>query len=87
VVVGAPLFRFRWWRDVRAHLDKALAQFSWFTPVAVTVFGGKCDPAKLGFPWSLIPPVKRIPPSDIRDWDRITRWAEALVAALQLGEA
>ena len=116
MVIGAPLFMFRWhkdavgflkrhrealagrpvavfalgpfhdeekeWRDVRAQLDKALAKFPWFSPVAVQVFGVKFDPAKLGFPWKLNPAMKKIPASDIRDWAQITAWAKELVAKL-----
>ena len=86
VVMGAPLYMFRWhkdalhflkrhrqaladrptavfalgpfndvekeWTDVRAQLDKALAKFPWFAPVAVQVFGGKFDPATLRPPYS-----------------------------------
>jgi menaquinone-dependent protoporphyrinogen oxidase len=114
VVLGAPLYMFRWhkdalgflgrhrealqglpvavfalgpfndvekeWRDVRAQLDKALAKFPWLAPVAVEVFGGKFDPAKLGFPYTLIPAMKKLPASDIRDWDAIRGWAEGLAA-------
>ncbi|MDE3089585.1 MAG: flavodoxin domain-containing protein, partial [Chloroflexota bacterium] len=84
VVLGAPLFMFRWHKDAlrflsrhrealteqpvaifalgpihddekerqdsRAQLDKELAKFPWLTPVALEVFGGKYDPAKLRFP-------------------------------------
>jgi menaquinone-dependent protoporphyrinogen oxidase len=85
VVLGAPLYMFRWhkdarrflsrhrealtqrpvavfalgpvhdpydekeWQDSRAQLDKELAKFPWFTPVALEMFGGKFDPAKLRF--------------------------------------
>jgi menaquinone-dependent protoporphyrinogen oxidase len=67
------------WRDVRAQLDKALATFPWLTPVATEVFGGRFDPAKLGFPYTLIPAMKKIPANDIRDWDAIRGWAEELM--------
>lgn len=50
------------------------------------VLGGKFDPAHLNlpFPMSLIlklpsNPLKKLPVSDIRDWDWIHRWAEAIV--------
>ena len=43
------------WADLRAQLDKALAKFPWFAPVAVQVFGGRFDPATLRPPYSLLP--------------------------------
>jgi len=66
------------WQEVRAQLDKELAAFPWFAPVAVEVFGGKFDPTKLRFPYTLIPALKKLPASDIRDWDAIRGWAEEL---------
>jgi len=49
------------------------------------VLGGKFDPAHLNlpFPMSLIQklpanPMKKMPVSDIRDWEWIRRWAEAI---------
>ena len=66
------------WVDVRAQLDRALAKFPWFEPVAVQVFGGKFDPATLRPPYSLLPAMKKIPVSDIRDWQAIAAWAQDL---------
>jgi menaquinone-dependent protoporphyrinogen oxidase len=116
VVVGAPLYMFRWhkdaksflsrhrqalmarpvavfamgplndaakdWQDVRAQLDKELLKFPWLAPVAVEVFGGKHDPAKLSFPYTLIPALKQMPATDIRDWTAIRAWANGLAARL-----
>ncbi len=114
VVLGAPLYMFRWhkdaksflsrhrqalmvrpvavfamgplrdeakdWQDVRAQLNKELLKFPWLTPVAAEVFGGKHDPAKLSFPYNLIPALKQMPASDIRDWTAIRAWASGLAA-------
>ena len=113
VVLGAPLFMFRWhkdalrflsrhraalkeksvavfalgpvhdpydekeWRDSRAHLDKALTKFPWFTPVALEVFGGRYNPEKLRFPIKMFAGAE--PASDIRDWTAIRAWASGLV--------
>lgn len=116
VVLGAPLYMFRWhkdaksflsrhrqalmarpvavfamgplkdeakdWQDVRAQLDKELLKFPWLAPVVAQVFGGKHDPAKLSFPYNLIPALKQMPASDIRDWTAIRAWAISLTAIL-----
>ena len=116
IVLGAPLYMFRWhkdaknflsrhrqalmarpvavfamgplkdeakdWQDVRAQLDKELLKFPWLAPVAAEVFGGKHDPAKLTFPHNLIPALKQMPATDIRDWTAIRTWAIGLAAIL-----
>jgi menaquinone-dependent protoporphyrinogen oxidase len=64
------------WNDSRAQLDKELAKYPWFTPVALEMFGGKYDPAYLRFPINLL--AGKEPPTDIRDWTAIRRWAESL---------
>jgi menaquinone-dependent protoporphyrinogen oxidase len=117
VVLGAPLFMFRWhkdalnflsrhrealterpvavfvlgpthdpydekeWQDSRAQLDKELAKFPWFTPVALEMFGGKYDPAYLRFPINLL--AGKEPASDIRDWTAIRAWASNLAVKFQ----
>jgi menaquinone-dependent protoporphyrinogen oxidase len=116
VVLGAPLYMFRWhkdalrflsrhqvlterpvavfalgpvhdpydekeWQDSRAQLDKELAKFPWLTPVALEVFGGRYDPAKLRFPISLF--AGNEPASDLRDWTAIRAWASNLAAKLE----
>ena len=66
------------WNDVRGQLARELTRYPWFSPIASEVFGGKFDPAGLGFPWSMIPALKRMPPTDIRDWAAIRKWAQKL---------
>ena len=116
VVLGAPLYMFRWhkdarrflsrhrealreqpvaifalgpihdphdeeeWRNSRAQLDKALAQFPRLAPVALEVFGGKYAPEKLRFPINKLAGME--PASDIRDWDAIRAWSADLVPLL-----
>jgi menaquinone-dependent protoporphyrinogen oxidase len=70
------------WRETRGQLDKVLAGFPWLKPVAVELFGGKFDPARLTFPYNLIPALKKMPVSDIRDWDAIRSWASGVARAL-----
>jgi menaquinone-dependent protoporphyrinogen oxidase len=66
------------WREVRQSVDKELAKFPWLAPVSVEIIGGKFDPAHLRFPYNLIPALKKIPASDLRDWDAIRAWAASL---------
>ncbi len=68
------------WADSRAQLDKELAQFPWFTPLALEIFGGKYDPAALRFPLKMFAGAE--PASDIRDWDAIRAWVENLAPRL-----
>jgi len=109
VVLGAPLFMFRWhedalrflsrhrealterpvavfalgpvhdpydedeWQSSHDQLDKELAKYPWLTPVALEMFGGKYDPAKLRFPVNLL--AGKESASDLRDWAAIRAWA------------
>jgi len=68
------------WQEVRAQLDKELAKFPWFTPVAVEVFGANT----LGLRWKVIPALKNMPASDTRDWTAVESWANTLPEKLQL---
>lgn len=70
------------WTETRKQFDKVLSKFPWLKPVAVELFGGKFDPAKLTFPYNLIPALNRMPVSDIRDWEAIQAWASSLVNKL-----
>jgi menaquinone-dependent protoporphyrinogen oxidase len=71
------------WQEVRKQLDQELAKFPWLRPVATEVIGGRFDPTALRFPWNLIPALRQMPPSDLRDWDAIRHWASTLAAQLQ----
>ena len=118
VVLGAPLYMFRWhkdarrflsrhrqalmerrvaifalgpvhdphdeqeWQDSWSQLDKELARFPWFAPVARELFGGRYDPEKLGFPISLF--AGNEPASDLRDWTAIRAWATDVAAKLEI---
>jgi menaquinone-dependent protoporphyrinogen oxidase len=70
------------WQSVRDNLAKELAKYAWLTPIDTAVFGGVFNPAKLGFPYNLFPPLKKMPPSDIRDWTAIRSWAASLAPKL-----
>ena len=71
------------YQEVRRQLDKELAKFPWLTPAAIAIFGGKFDPQKLTFPHNLVPALKNMPASDVRDWAAIRAWANGLAAQFQ----
>ena len=119
VVLGAPLYIFRWhkdargflsrhqkallqrpvavfavgpindkeedWQAIRENFQKELAKFRWFSPLTTEVFGGKFNPNTLTFPHNLIPAMKQMPPSDIRDWAAIREWSEGLNSPIPAG--
>jgi menaquinone-dependent protoporphyrinogen oxidase len=66
----------------RKQLEKELAKFPWFSPVARQVLGGRFDPQKVRFPFSFLPILRNVPASDARDWDAIHAWAVNLSPAL-----
>ncbi len=70
-------------QEVRRQLDQELAKFPWLTPGAIAIFGGKFDPQKLTFPYNLVPALKNMPASDVRDWAAIRAWASGLAAQFQ----
>ena len=65
-------------QEVRRQLDQELAKFPWLTPQAIAIFGAKFDPTKLTFPYNLLPALKNMPASDVRDWTAIRAWASDL---------
>jgi menaquinone-dependent protoporphyrinogen oxidase len=71
------------WQDRRRDLEQELAKFPWLTPVSVQLIGGKFDPAKLRFPYSLLPALRKMPACDLRDWPAIRAWASALPEKFQ----
>ena len=71
------------WQEVRQQLDQELAKFPWLKPVSVQLIGGKFDPAKPRFPYSLIPALRQMPASDLRDWAAIRAWANNLAEKFQ----
>jgi hypothetical protein len=49
----------------------------------IEVVGGRFDPDRLRFPWKLIPALKHMPASDLRDWEAIRARANRMAAQLQ----
>jgi menaquinone-dependent protoporphyrinogen oxidase len=71
------------WGEARKQLDQELSKFPWLAPLSVEVIGGRFNPSALRFPWSLLPAMRQLPASDLRDWEAIRRWAAELAAQLQ----
>ena len=70
-------------QGAREQLTKELAKFLWLTPQSIAIFGGKFDPQKLTFPHNLVPVLKSVPASDVRDWTAIRAWASEQAAQFQ----
>ena len=66
------------WTGARQQLDKDLSNFPWLLPVEQHIVGGRFDPAKLGFPFNLIPALRKMPVSDALDWALIREQANTL---------
>ncbi len=64
-------------RRSRSQLDKELEKYPWLKPVAVEMFVGKSDPAKLGILDRLFTKA-----SDHRDWKVVRSWANSLPTQL-----
>jgi menaquinone-dependent protoporphyrinogen oxidase len=73
------------WQGARAQLDKELGKVPWLAPVALDLFGGKYDPARLRLTDRLLAslpasPLHDVPASDARDWEAIRAWAKEVAA-------
>lgn len=81
LVVGPVEAKEKDWTGARQQLDKELAKFPWLTPAEQHIVGGKFDPKKLGFPFKFI--LRKLPPSDARDWTAIREMARHIAAKFQ----
>jgi menaquinone-dependent protoporphyrinogen oxidase len=61
----------------RKQLDRALAKEPGLEPIAVAIFGGVVDPAKLRFPFT------HMDASDARDWDAIRYWTDDIARLIE----
>lgn len=68
--------------EVRKNLDAELAKLQWLKPVSVQLVGGRFDPARLRFPYNLIPALKQAPACDARNWEEIRAWVDSLPTLL-----
>lgn len=75
-------------QGARDMLDKELSKHPGLTPLAVSVWGGKYDPARLSFFDRLLAvppasPLHGLVASDVRDWAAIRAWADELAVKLR----
>jgi len=63
------------------ELRKALAPIQ---PVAVTMFAGKLDPARMSFVERTMTKMLKVPTGDFRDWEAIRAWAKGLPFGLRM---
>jgi menaquinone-dependent protoporphyrinogen oxidase len=84
-VVGPTENNPKHFASAEAQARKELAKYPWLRTADVRVFGGRFDPHHLNlpFPMSLVMkfpgnPMRKLPVSDIRDWDCIRKWAGAI---------
>ena len=88
IFAGGPLKPEDDCQEIRRMLDQDLARFSWLKPVAVELIGGKFDPSKgVKFPWGLLPAIKSMTASDLRDWEGIRKWTVNITRLFQLNWA
>ena len=65
-------------RNSLRQLDRELARHPWLKPLAVEIFAGKYDPSKPGLGFF----DRMLPARDLRNWDAIRAWANALPVQL-----
>ncbi|HEV2135491.1 MAG TPA: flavodoxin domain-containing protein [Terracidiphilus sp.] len=71
------------WAGARQQLEKELKRFPWLSPVLQEIVGGKFDPARLGFPFNVLPALRKMPASDVRDWKLIQRLLNEMAVHLK----
>lgn len=71
-------------REVDRQIETDMKKFPWLKPVSLLQVGGRFDPARLRFPYNLIPALKQSPAKDARRWDVIGDWAGGLPASLMI---
>jgi menaquinone-dependent protoporphyrinogen oxidase len=69
--------------EAEKQMKKELAKFPWFSPASQQVIGGRFDPERFGFPFNILPALRKIPANDARDWTAIHSWAGNLPTALR----
>jgi menaquinone-dependent protoporphyrinogen oxidase len=72
------------WAGAREQMEKELKRFPWLSPAVQQIVGGRFDPGRLGFPFNLVPALRKLPASDALDWNAIRRSAAELVHSFQL---
>lgn len=76
----APVSRSQ--QQVRAGMKTLRETFGSLSPVAMTLFAGKIDPARLSFSQRTMIGISKAPVGDFRDWKAISAWASDLAGKL-----
>lgn len=71
------------WSAARQQLEKELKSFPWLSPVVRQIVGGRFDPARMGFAFKLLPALRKMPVSDVRDWKAIRDAGDKLAEDFQ----
>jgi menaquinone-dependent protoporphyrinogen oxidase len=82
-VPGPVEKRVKDWAGAQQQLDMELARLPWLPLVSSQIVGGTFDPKRLCFPVNIIPPLRKLPARDARDWIAIRAWASDLSMTLQ----
>jgi len=68
--------------DTPANRTKVMSALDevrqWVEPVAIGLFAGSLQPAKLKWIWRITVKFLRVPSGDFRDFGKIRRWAKAV---------
>lgn len=70
--------------EIATFTDQLTAILQPVRPVAVTMFAGALQPAKLSFLERGMTSLLKVPTGDFRDWDAIAAWARGLPPVLGL---
>ncbi len=70
--------------DVKMFIEQLVTALHPIRPVAVMMFAGTLDAAKLSFVERSLTSLLKVPTGDFRDWNAIAAWARGLPAALKV---
>jgi Flavodoxin len=75
------------WDGASTQVEKELKRYPWLKPVVRCIVGGRFDPGRLWFPFNLIPALRKIPASDVLDWELIREQGGVLAQRFESAHA